>query len=104
MPTIIGKPSRGKANFSNYRPLLGKIVTLHWKRQVSEQVDFIVREHDGQIGFTHIKTDGLDDRIFLNMSQAMKPFSRPSCHSGSSNGIWFLVRTGPHAGKTLADF
>lgn len=100
MPTIIGKPSRGKASFSNYRSVLGKTVTLHWKRPVSEQVDFTVVEYDGQIGFN---PNGLDERIFLNMRQAMKPFSRPSCHSGSSNGIWFQVRTGPHAGKTLAD-
>ena len=97
MPTIIGRPSRGKASFSNFRSLLGKTVTLHWKRSVSEQVDFTVVEHDGQIGFN---PNGLDDRIFLNMSAAMKPFSR--CKP-QSNGSWFQIRTGLHAGKTLAD-
>lgn len=100
MPTVIGKPTRGKASFSNFCSLLGQTVTLHWKRPVIEQAHFTIVEHDGQIGF---KPNGLDERIFLNMSRAMKAFSRPTCHSPSSKGSWFQIRTGAHAGKTLAN-
>lgn len=99
MPRLIGTPSSAnkKASFSNYRSLLGQTVTLHWKRPLVEHVHFTIIEYNGHIGF---KPNGLDDRIFLNMSQAMKPFSR--CQP-QSDGYWFKIRTGAYAGRTLAD-